>query len=199
MSNDIQAFRDILMNVSLFGLGLSVLGMFAVSAIKQFRHFQDSKARRILFTLGAICLSTFAATKHYTQFYFAAGLKDDGSYTTNDFVHIEWIKTGAPYVPNTSTVFIDYRHRESTNEWIELADIPVTKYFFDATIENATNMVFNIWWYNEEQEVHTNGVWIYKTVRSRSQNQSSDTFDIIPARATTVVNGKIVAPPSKKE
>jgi hypothetical protein len=96
-------------------------------------------------------------------------------------------------------VFIDYRHRKSTNEWIELADVPVTKYFFDTTIENATNMVFNIWWYNEEQEVHTNGVWIYKTVRSRSQNQSSNTFDIIPARATTVANGKIVAPPSKKE
>lgn len=199
MSNGIHAFQDAMMNVSLCGLGLSVLGMFAVSAIKQFRHFQDSKARRILFILGAICLSAFAATKHYTQFYFAVGLNNDGSYTTNNFAHIEWAKSGVPYVPNTSTVFIDYRQRGSTNKWIELADVPVTKYFFDATIENATNMEFNIWWYNEEQEIHTNGVWIYKTVRSRSQNQSSDTFDIIPARATTVVNGKIVAPPSKKE
>jgi hypothetical protein len=199
MSNSIHVFQDVLMNVSLCGLGLSALGMFIVSVVKQFHHFQDSKARRILFVFGAVCLSTFAATKHYTQFYFAVGLMDDGSYTTNDFVHIEWVKSGIPYVPNTSTVFIDYRHRESTNEWIELADVPVTKYFFDATIKNATNMSFNIWWHNEEQEVHTNGVWIYKTVRSRLRSQSTNTFDIIPARATTVVNGKIVAPPSKKE
>lgn len=199
MINNFHSFQNVLMLVSLWGLGLSVFGMLVVSVIKQFHKFNDLTARKILFIFGAFSLSIFAATKHYTQFYFAAGLKDDGSYTTNDFVHIEWVKSGVPYVPNASTVFIDYRHRKSTNEWIELADVPVTKYFFDATIENATNMVFNIWWYNEEQEVHTNGVWIYKTVRSRSQNQSSDTFDIIPARATTVVNGKIVAPPSKKE
>lgn len=199
MSDNIQIFRDVLMHLSLLGLGLSILMMFAIFVVNQFRYIQGSKMGKILFVLAATCLMAFAGTKHNAKFYFAAGLKDDGSYATNDFVHIEWVKSGVPYVPNTSTVFIDYRNKESTNEWVELADVPVTEYFYDATIENATNLEFNIWWHNEEQEVHTNGVWIYKTIHSRLQNQSSDTFDIIPARATTVVNGKIVAPPSKKE
>jgi hypothetical protein len=173
--------------------------MYIMSVIKTFHRFENSGAKRLHFIFAALLAVGAAVIKPRTQFYFATGLKDDGSYATNNFVHIEWVKSGIPYVPNTSTVYIDYRHKESTNEWVELADVPVTRYYFDATLENATNMVFNIWWYNEEQEVHTNGVWVYKTIRSKSQNPSSDTFDIIPARATTVVNGKIVAPPSKKE
>jgi hypothetical protein len=187
------------MSWSLCGLGVSVFGMFLVSVAKLYHKFDDSKARRFLFLLGATFLSVFAATKPSTQFYFAVGLQDDGSYTTNNFVHIEWVKTGAPYVPNTSTVFIDYRHRESTNEWIELAEVPVTRYFFDTTIENATSLVFNVWWHNEENEVHTNGVWVYKAVQSKSTTSNSNSFDIIPTRAAMTVNGKIVAPPSRKE
>lgn len=146
----------------------------------------------------AICGFFFGA-KTPVQFYFWRGLSDDGSYVEDDFVHISWVKSGVPYVPNTSTVFVDYRELKSTNEWMELSEANVTKYYIDVYLANAKSYEYNIWWYNEEEEVHTNGVWIYKTVGAKSQSRDSNSFDIIPSRAKVEADGKTIAPPNKKE
>lgn len=147
---------------------------------------------------AAIC-GFFAGTKPTVYFHFWRGLSDDGSYVDDNLVHVSWVKSGIPYIPNTSTVFVDYRELKSTNEWTELAEANVTRYFIDIELADAKSYEYNIWWYNEEEEVHTNGVWIYKTVGAKSQSRDNNSFDIIPSRARVEADGNIIAPPNKKE
>lgn len=90
---------------------------------------------------------------------------DDGSYLTNDFVHVA-IKKRVAILPDTTEILVYYRHEDSTNaaDWVEFvprltfADFP-----HDFPLPGATN--YNVIVgasYAPEPSVHTNGVWIVK-------------------------------------
>lgn len=160
-------------------------------------------------TIIAICIMTaYAGTKPPTsRVTFENGLKNDGSYVTNDTVHIEWVKTGIPVIPDSADVYIDYRpiaERASdadlanTNDvWQLLGKTTVGAYEFNATLANATNYDYNVWYYYVPSEnVHTNGVWAYRTMPARKQ--VPDIIKAVPLRATTKGDGRTIATPAAK-
>lgn len=167
-------------------------------AVRKFKS--KSKTNNILSLIAIALMTLYAGSKPLVyHFSFAAGLRDDGSYCTNDLVHVEWIKSGVPYVPNSATVYVDYRLIGSTNEWLELGEAKVTDYRKDFTVLNATGYVYNVWWYDDSEDVHTNGVWAYTLMNSKSGNPNkTDRLDAIPIKAEVVGDGTIISTPSKK-
>lgn len=129
---------------------------------------------------------------------FDGGIKQGASpsVVTNNSVSIYWQRdlTGGTYVPESATVYIDYRpNTESNAEWTVLAESYVGAWSWSGTVANATNYDYNVWaYYIPPAPVHTNGVWTYKTMRDRTERYA------IPLRARVEVNGKAIATPKEK-
>lgn len=147
----------------------------------------------VLFTFGMI---HSAVTK--PDFRFDGGIKQgaNASWATNDTIHIEWqrdLSTGV-YVPETAAVYIDYRPNTETNaEWGLLAQTTVGAWSWEGTLADATNYDYNVWaYYIPPEPVHTNGVWVYKTMKDRPGKY------IIPLRARVEVNGQAISTPLAK-
>lgn len=147
----------------------------------------------VLFTFGMI---HSAVTK--PDFRFDGGIKQgaNASWATNDTIHIEWqrdLSTGV-YVPETAAVYIDYRPNTETNaEWGLLAQTTVGAWSWEGTLADATNYDYNVWaYYIPPEPVHTNGVWVYKTMKDRPNQY------IIPLRARVEVNGQAISTPLAK-
>lgn len=115
---------------------------------------------------------------------------------TNDTITISWQRDIASgiYVPDSAAVYIDYRAVGATNtEWGLLAQSVVGAWTWTGTLENATNFDYNVWaYYIPPEPVHTNGVWVYKTLKDRENRYP------IPLRARVEVNGKAIATPKEK-
>lgn len=202
----IEAIQRVLMLAGLAGYAICFFAIVAIWALANTKREARKAAKNAWWEnalFGSMLVSTIfvAGSKPIVSlFSFAAGLKDDGSYaTTNGFVHIEWIKTGVPYVPNSATVYIDCREIGSTNEWTELGEAPVYVYRVDLPLANATNYNFNVWWHDDSEDVHTNGVWAYTLMNSKTGNPGeSDKLDAVPVKAEVVGDGTIISTPSKK-
>lgn len=202
----IETFRRALMQFCLVGLAIVGLVYFVLVLSQTWRVvFAKMKSLHIIECIGAIFFVTIlmvhAGTKRpMPHFFFETGLLNDGSYATNDLVHIEWVKSGTPYVPDAATLYVDCREIGSTNEWIELARGIVSDYRLDVTLANATNYNFNIWWYYESTDVHTNGVWKYTTIRAKANDPlKNNELKALPRRALTEGDGKVIATPGMKE
>lgn len=202
----VKEIQQRIMIVGLAGYGicffaLAVIFAFAVNRENErnFRKASWFNKIAMLFFL-AVGIAVGGSKPVIGYFNFASGLKDDGSSIyTNDVVHISWVKTGIPYVPNTATVYIDYKERNSTNDWMELGECSVTQYHVEYYVRNATNFMYNIWWYNDSEDVHTNGVWVFTTSTSKRNNpQESNQLEVIPAHSEVAGDGKIISTPSKK-
>ena len=203
-----EIWRTTIMWVGLFALSILVPILVAAKVFppinRAFKRFRKLPKWEQAFAMSAVVILTiYAGTKvEKPRFAFESGLKDDGSYVTNDIVHIEWVKSGIAYDPDMADVYIDYRpieYRQSDEEgdrWTLLGQTTVGAYEFNTTLANATNYDYNVWYHYKPETVHTNGVWEYRTTRARKQ--TPDTLKAIPLRATTKGDGRAIATPSAK-
>ena len=144
------------------------------------------------FVLG---LFYYGATKPLVR--YDGGIKSGvtENLITNDLVQIYWqrnLNIGV-YVPESATVYIDYRLSDDTNGvWVSLAETTVGEWGWSGTVANATNYDYNVWaYYIPPDPVHTNGVWVYRTMRDRRNE------NVIPLRARIEVNGSAIATPKE--
>jgi len=200
-----EIFREVLMQVSL--LGLVVLGvlLFAVKVVapvwsKLRSFFSLPRIQQGVVALFAVGLIHYAATKGTGyRISFDGGIKDNTqnpSYVTNSTVTIRWERdlSGGIYVPENAAVYIDIQEIANTNgTWTAFAETIVGAWSWSGTLANATNYNYKIWaYYIPPEPVHTNGVWIYKTQRDRNERYP------IPLRARIEINGKAIATPAEK-
>lgn len=194
-----ETFQAVLMYLCLGALACVGIGLFlwkvALPSLDAIRStIPKSLIQKMMLGVFVVAMVVYGSTKPIpaSVFTFEEGLANDGSYTTNSTVHVEWVKTGTPYVPDYAQLYIDYRQKNTTNEWELLRRSTVGTYSVDETLANATNYDFNIWYYYIPPEpVHTNGVWQYKAMKGRNQRP-------IPIRARIEVNGKAISSPAEK-
>lgn len=126
-----------------------------------------------------------------------AYLRDDGSYVTNDLVHVSFTRI---IVPDTATLYIDRRRVADEGDdsaWIghletTFADFRVPH---DIQFASATNwdwIVYTTW--SPGPSVQTNGVW--HAVWGKDQKLHRY---FIPLRTSVRVDGKVIATPKSKE
>lgn len=138
----------------------------------------------------------YGSTKGWSVRY-EGGIKAGATanVVTNDTVSIYWQRdtSGGIYIPESATVYIDYRPNTATNEeWGLLAQTTVGAWGWSGTVENATNYDYNVWaYYIPPPPVHTNGVWTYRTNFDRNNDYA------IPLRARIEVNSKAIATPKE--
>ena len=149
--------------------------------------------------VAAVCVLgwiQYGSTK--SSFRYDGGIKQGvaESYTTNDTVFISWQRDTSQgvYVPDSAAVYIDYRPNTETNaEWGLLAESTVAAGSWTGNLADATNYDFNVWaYYIPPEPVHTNGVWIYKTLKDRGNKCA------LPLRARVEVNGLAISTPLAK-
>ena len=144
-------------------------------------------------------LIQYGATKSKTaSIKFDNGIKqgETASCVTNDTVFITWQRdtSSGLVVPESATVYIDYKSNVETNaEWVLLAQTTVGAYQWSGTVEGATNYDYSVWaYYVPPEPVHTNGVCTYKTLKDRAGANA------LPLRSRVEVNGKAIATPKEK-
>lgn len=186
--------------------------------VETLQHFIMSAGVAALVIIGLLCLSWhlrgvsdalrkfFAAQSLAVLFFFVCvwygggksfsfdtGLRDNGSYATNDMVHVAWTYTG---IPSASSLYIAYRESGTTNKWADLGETVVSALVWDGTLANATNYDYLVYsTYVPPSPVHTNGVWqgpAYETKERRGANS----FIIIGAVVRE--HGRAIAPPNAK-
>ena len=154
--------------------------------------------QRVIVGVCVVGLSYYGATKQGWHVAYDGGIKAGATanVVTNNTVAIYWQRdtSGGVYVPETATVYIDYRPNTETNaEWGLLAQTTVGAWGWSGTVENATNYDYNVWaYYIPPEPVHTNGVWTYKTHFDRNGEY------VLPLRARVEVNGVAIATPKEK-
>lgn len=146
-----------------------------------------------------VSIISFACLYGGSKVTMDQGLSNNGSYTTNDTVHIAWTK--GPSLPTTATVYIDYRPNGNTNvwgetystNWVNLAETPVMNLQWDGTVPGATNYDYFVWaYYAVQPTVHTNGVWV------GYGGQSKDGFKYITVGGIIKDGDKVIANPQAK-
>lgn len=197
--NDIV--RDVLMYACCAGLILCGAALFAYIVIAPAwemvrRYFKLPSIQQFIVAICVFGLIHYGATK--SKISFDGGIKqgDQSSLVTNDTIFISWQRdtSRGVYVPESAAVYIDYRHNSETNaDWGLLAQTTVGAWSWSGTLAGATNYDYNVWaYYIPPEPVHTNGVWIYKTLKDRASKYP------IPLRARIEVNGKAIATPAEK-
>ena len=198
-----QAWQTGLLWVCLCALGamaaLLFLAKVAAPAWDALRRWWSLPCiQRVIVGVCVVGLSYYGATKQGWHVAYDGGIKAGATanVVTNDTVSIHWQRdtSGGVYVPETATVYIDYRPNTETNaEWGLLAQTTVGAWGWSGTVENATNYDYNVWaYYIPPEPVHTNGVWTYKTHFDRNGEY------VLPLRARVEVNGVAIATPAEK-
>ena len=153
---------------------------------------------RCIVAVVVVGFAYYGATKPASRVSYDGGITNGlfGNVITNDTVHLYWTRdaSGGVFVPESATVYIDYRPNTETNaEWGLLAQTTVGAWEWSGTVENATNYDYNVWaYYIPPEPVHTNGVWTYKTLRDRNERYA------LALRARIEVNGKAISTPKEK-
>lgn len=96
-------------------------------------------------------------------------IRDNGSYTTNDFVHVAIVKR-FDFIPDDMEIWIYSREVSQTNaaDWVKLVRVEEGEFLLrefplDIPFPNATNFNFLVAAnYVPAPTVHTNGVWSIK-------------------------------------
>ena len=159
-------------------------------------------SRRALFALLAVAVACTVCARKGNITYPAtdpttAYLRDDGSFVTNDLVHVSFTRI---IVPDTATLCIDRRRVDSEGDdsaWTShiettFADFQVPQ---DIQFESATNwdwVVYTTW--TPGPSVQTNGVW--HAVWGKDQKLHRY---FIPLRTSVRVDGQVIATPKSKE
>ena len=198
-----QAWQTGLLWVCLCALGAMAAWLFlakvAAPAWDAVRRWWSLPCiQRVIVGVCVIGLSYYGATKQAWHVGYDGGIKAGATanVVTNDTVSIHWQRdtSGGVYVPETATVYIDYRPNTETNaEWGTLAQTTVGAWGWSGTVENATNYDYNVWaYYIPPEPVHTNGVLTYKTHFDRRGEY------VLPLRARVEVNGVAIVTPAAK-
>lgn len=174
-----------------------LLSMFAaVCAFTALRYIaRKAKGREgsaAVFALFAIVATIYGGGK----FYFESGMRDNGSYATNDTVVVRWQKDGTLPIPNSSTVYIDYRLHSSTNaeDWVWLGSATIGDSEATFALADATNYVYSIYYdYVPPTPVQTNGVWRYETSGGRAPQRTDELF-VSPVGARATGDGEPITP-----
>ena len=140
--------NNVLMTLALGGLAVS--GLLFASALL-YPYLRDAwnaatALARAVFCGAVVIACLFGGAKNRaSKFTFADGLKDNGSYTTNDTVHIAWTTTTT--IPATNNVFIESILQTNTSgTYAELASSAVGAMSWTGTLPDATNYDFNVWY-----------------------------------------------------
>lgn len=197
-----QTYQTVIRHFAIIAASLFVAAVFAIyvaaPAWSQVRkYFKMTHIQQVLLGAFVIGLVHYGATK--SIFTYDGGIKQNQSlpsYSTNDTVSIHWQRdVSAGYiVPTNAQVYIDYRLSVDTNGvWQSLAETTVGTWGWSGIVVNATNYDYNVWaYYIPPEPVHTNGVWIYKTLKDRNDKYP------LPLRARIQINGKAISTPKEK-
>ena len=190
-------FQQVMLHLAL--VGLAVVGLVAVVV---FCAAPVWKAVRRWMSLGAVNMTVVAVIVsgfiHYgatkSSFQWDTGLRDNGSYTTNDTVRIAWTYQG---IPAESTVYIDCRRNDMTgNPWENLAETTAAAQQWVGTLADAEQYDFWIYsTYVPPVPVHTNGVWVGQAYETK-QRKGAQGFVIINGKVQE--RGRTIAPPVQK-
>lgn len=189
---------EALMHLCCWGAALCGAALFAAKVVApawdEMRKFLSKQGiGAALIAPLVVCLVYVGSTKSVT---FTDGLanRQGRTWATNDTIHIEWVRdTSHVVVPLSAAVYIDYRPSGSTNEWGMLGQAVVGDFAWEGTLADATNYDYHVWaYYVPPSPVHTNGVWIYRTLKDRTNKYP------IPLRARVEINGKAIATPAEK-
>ena len=207
MEHFYEQFQKWMMVGCFYALFISVSALFAVfvwehckdDIVRAWRNATQGKLHRQVFAAAFLLVSFYlGATKPSApRVTYDGGIKSGttANNVTNDTVSIYWQRdlSGGVVVPESATVYIDYRERSETNGvWTLLAETYVGAWSWSGTVQNATNYDYNVWaYYIPPEPVHTNGVWTYRTMLDRSGKHP------IPLRARVEVNGKAIATPKE--
>lgn len=180
--------------ICLVGLVACLAALAAVFLAPMLRRF------RWPFAIAAAGLMFYAGAKHggIITFPDIGGvhyLVDNGSFVTNDYVHIDYT---AVVIPPAANLYVYRRVIASTNDsdWVEHLASTVGSFAppQDLAFPAATNynwMVFSDW--TPGPSVETNGVWHAYWGLDRKRREK-----LIPVRTAIRVDGTIIATPKSK-
>ena len=181
---------------------VAAMMMLAWSILKNSKH-------RKVFMLATAGFTLYAGAKHIITGMVEyprtdadlAYLTDHGSYVTNDYIHIDFIRH--PIVPDSAGFIVEVYELADTNyehgvTLVEttFADFPVP---CDVTMDNATNynaICYTPW--TPGPAVQTNGVWhTYWGEARGGKGHDQGMLIAIPVRTEiTTHQGEKIAPPS---
>lgn len=150
----------------MLGLAVLALAIALTKAAKRWREWMRQRHVMILTALALVALEV-GGTKHGSV--TSGGdpyINVNGSYVTNDLVHVEVHKRYA-WLPDGTSILIYSRELSQTNaeDWVKMSRIEggdwrISEFPLDITFTNATNYNFLVASnYVPEPTVHTNGVW----------------------------------------
>ena len=170
-----------LMYACFFALAM-IVGVFTLAYCwKQLRRiFSLGSIQGTFVSIIVIFLTLYGGSK--SLFKFEKGLKDDGSYSTNDTVYVSWIKSGEVYdIPNDSTLYVEKRLSTDTEgEFVPFHTNTVGAYELTLNVLNATNYDYNIWYAYTPTPVSEKSWYAYYTKHASHEN------DILPLKATVI-------------
>ena len=157
----------------LFGLAAIALAVFAVGCVECWRVVRDhvrlmSGACRVVALLAVVLATMYGGSKSRIVIDDPY-IRDVGSYTTNDYVHIA-VSARYDFVPSDLEILIYSREVAQTNaeDWVQLTRAEegpflLREFPLDIPFPNATNYDFLVAAnYVPPPTVHTNGVWQIK-------------------------------------
>lgn len=175
-----------------------------LNAVRVFGRASARTAHLALFALAGVAATIYGGGKGRVGTVSfprtdpqTAWLSDDGSYVTNDVVHVAFRRV---VVPGNAPLFIDRRlvsERGDDSAWIGHVEttfdaFPVPQ---DIRFEAATNwdwIVYTTW--TPGPSVQTNGVWHAVWGKDRKAHRH-----FIPLRTSVRVDGQVIATPKSKE
>lgn len=200
----VELYRDALLKFCIAGLIISLCALFAATVFapawsKLREWFSLPSIQRFVVGIFAVGLIQYGATKGYLTLSvtYEGGIYKGAQANTysNDVVTIVWERDyqSGVIVPLGTPVYIDTRPLDdATAEWSNIGSAVLEDYQWSGVVENATNYAFNVWaYYIPPEPVHTNGVWVYKTMLDRRAENP------IPLRARVEINGKAIATPKE--
>ena len=170
-----------LMYACFFALAM-IVGVFTLAYCwKQLRRiFSLGSIQGTFVSIIIVFLTLYGGSK--SLFKFEKGLKDDGSYSTNDTVYISWIKSGeVADIPNDSTLYVEKRLSTDTEgKFVPFHTNTVGAYELTLNVADATNYDYNVWYeYIEPPAPISNWFSYYAKSTQRKEN-------IIPWHAKVV-------------
>ena len=197
--------KDLLLSIqggillgALFGLGVIVLAVVLTEVLGAWKIWRERR-KAVALSLLAVAAIIVGGTKPATSNVNfprtdpeVAYLIDNGSYVSNDVVHVNF---NTFLIPGDAPITLAYWPNESTNEadFVELFTYNLSAWPrpLDLEFENA---ISNRWYcyttWTPGPAAHTNGVFQQVWMSDRRENRNA-----IPIRTIIIEDGEQIAPP----
>ena len=189
------AFFEVLLNAAL----IYAVGMFLIRLVQFVWKWREAFVWKVALAVCVCGIAYHGMTKAYTsRVNFprtdpeVAYLVDNGSYVSNDVVHVDF---NTFLIPGDAPITLAYWPNESTNEadFVELFTYNLSAWPrpLDLEFENA---ISNRWYcyttWTPGPAAHTNGVFQQVWMSYRRENRNA-----IPIRTIIIEDGEQIAPP----